>query len=165
MGKIEICDGKTLRLDNVLINRIMRFSLIEGNDYVEEISMETELAKMENVFKMNNIKQIGPLIQLSNMNRFSEEEFSIEIDLMLQASECFNPPKPFRMKESIVVPNCLYARFNGLEEDMKYAYQKIQIYAYENDIELLGDSYTVYLDSNEDGTIMVDIFMERKNVG
>ena len=45
MGKIEICDGKTLRLDNVLINRIMRFSMIDENDYVEEISTETELAK------------------------------------------------------------------------------------------------------------------------
>ena len=104
MGKIEICDGITLRLDNVLINRIMRFSMIDENDYVEEISMETELAKMENVFKMNDIKQIGPLIQSSTMNRYSEEKINIEINLMLQANEYFDAPRPYQMKENITVP-------------------------------------------------------------
>ena len=74
--------------------------MIDENDYVEEISMETELAKMENVFKMNDIKQIGPLIQSSTMNRYSEEKINIEINLMLQANEYFDAPRPYQMKEN-----------------------------------------------------------------
>lgn len=163
MGKIEICDKKTLYLTNVLINRIVQLSLIDDNDCAKGVSIETELSKMNNVFRMKNVRQVGPLIQSSVMNRYSEEKLNIEVNLMLQANEYFDAPKPYRMKESIVIPNCVYARFHGSEEDMKYAYQKIEVYAYEKDIELLGDSYTVYLDSNEDGTIIVDIFMERKD--
>jgi len=47
---------------------------------------------------------------------------------------------------------------------MKFAYDKINLYAFENDIKLKGDSYTVFVDSQEENdTIIADVFMEREN--
>jgi len=53
----------------------------------------------------------------------------------------------------------LYTRFIGKETKLKYAYDKLGVYAYENDIELKGSTYTVFVD--EDGeNFIADVFME-----
>ena len=45
---------------------------------------------------------------------------------------------------------------------MQFAYDKINLEASENDIKLKGDSYTVFVDQDEEeGTIIADVFMER----
>ncbi len=41
-------------------------------------------------------------------------------------------------------------------------YDKIQLEAFENDIPLKGDSYTIFVDRDEENeTITADVFMER----
>ena len=50
------------------------------------------------------------------------------------------------------------------EEIAKFAYDKINLEAFENDIELTGESYTVFVDQNEEeGTIVADVFMPKVN--
>ena len=42
---------------------------------------------------------------------------------------------------------------------MQFAYQKLGVYAFENDIQLKGDSYTVFVKKEEEN-IVADVFME-----
>ena len=55
----------------------------------------------------------------------------------------------------------MFARFTEKEENLQYAYSKLGLFAFENDIKLKGDSYTVFVDKNEEG-IVADVFMELK---
>lgn len=54
----------------------------------------------------------------------------------------------------------MYARYIGEESKLKFAYDKINLIAFEEDIPLKGDSYTVFVAKNDDG-IIADVFMER----
>lgn len=67
------------------------------------------------------------------------------------------------MEPVIKVPGCMYLRFEGREEDLHIAYKKIEVDAYENDIDLKGNSYTIFVDAADDGNIVADIFMEKEN--
>lgn len=58
----------------------------------------------------------------------------------------------------------MYARYNGEESKLKFAYDKMNLIAFEEDIPLKGDSYTIFVNTNDDGLI-VDVFMERADNG
>ena len=94
---------------------------------------------------------------------YENEELDITVSLMIQADKYINNPDPgFRMESVIKVANCMYVRFEGREEYLPIAYQRLQVEAYENDISLKGDSYTVFVDSDDEGNIVADIFIERE---
>ena len=70
--------------------------------------------------------------------------------------------QPYFMESVIRVPNSMYCRYVRPEDKLNFAYQKINLEAFENDISLKGDSYTIFVDRNEeDETITADVFMER----
>lgn len=161
MAKINVAYNKTLRLDNVLIKDIINLSNVRESSESDEIPVGAELERMENEIKIKGAKQIGPLIQYSSASG-DENNINMRVSLMLQADRYIrNVSYPYSMESIISVSNCMYTRFCGAEEDMQFAYQKIAVTAYEENIKLKGSSYTVFLDSNDDGTITADIFMER----
>ena len=45
---------------------------------------------------------------------------------------------------------------------MKFAYDKIHLYGFENDIKLSDESYSVFV-GQQDDTITVDVFVEKKS--
>ncbi len=66
------------------------------------------------------------------------------------------------MEAVIRVTDCMYCRYHGPEEKMKFAYDKIGVEAFENDIELNGENYTIMVDQNEeDETIRAVSFLTR----
>ncbi len=68
------------------------------------------------------------------------------------------------MESILRVTDCMYCRYIGLEEKLKIAYDKIGVEAFEKDIELSEESYTVFVNSNEEeGTITADIFIPKNN--
>ena len=69
--------------------------------------------------------------------------------------------KPYELKNQIRVTNCLFARFTEKEENLQFAYSKLSLFAFENNMKLKGDSYTVFTGESEEG-IVADIFMELK---
>lgn len=83
--------------------------------------------------------------------------------MMLQCNNYINNvEQPYAMESVVRVPNAMYCRYNGPEEKLKFAYDKIQLEAFENDIPLKGDSYTIFVDRDEENeTITADVFMER----
>ena len=162
---INIQSNKSLRLDNVLIKDIitMTAAATEDGSEDEDFSLGLEVEKMTNEIKTKGANQIGPLVQYLGAIG-NEDALEITVSLMLQADRYINDvAAPYRMEPVIQVKNCMYTRFTGAEEDMQFAYQKMQVTAYEEDIKLKGSSYTIFLDSDDDGIVTADIFMEKES--
>ena len=149
MGKLQFNTSKILKLQNVLKSKID----LENQDMDLAVLVE----KMQSY--------IGPLIQQTRTFVNEEEELDMEIILMLQCNHFINSvEKPYSMESVLRVTDCMYCRYMGPEEQLKIAYDKINVEAFENDIELEGESYTVFVDENEEeGTIVADVFVPKKN--
>lgn len=150
--KIQISYNKILKLTNVLIKEI---NLEEGQ------SLDKEILQIDNFLRNKGAQPIGPLIQYTYIDAGRDGEVKLTIKLLRQSNTFIhNIEAPYKMESVIRVKNCMYARFNGAESKLKYAYDKINLIAFEEDIPLKGDSYTIFVNSNEDG-IISDVFMER----
>ncbi len=152
MKYFEISENKTLKLTNVLIK-----TLIEEDFENFEKSVE----QMENYIKSKGYQPLGPLVQYTTTNVNENGELSVIIKLMRQVSNYINHVEPPYSIESVIrIKDCMYVRYTGPESKIKYAYDKINLTAFEEDIELKGDSYTVFVNQIDDN-IVADIFMER----
>lgn len=157
MNTIIIGESKTLKLQNVISVKLDLSS--------EDASLfDTEVSKMNTFIQTHGSRQIGPLIQYTNLEINEENEMDINMQFMLQAdSFIHNVQSPYHMDAILRVKNCLYARYNGPEDKVKFAYDKLGVYAFENDIELEGCNYTIYVDRNEEEeTMIADVFMPIK---
>ena len=155
MNKIQFNQNKVLKLQNVLIDKI---DLEE-----EDVDFNLIVEKMQSYIKVKGAMQIGPLIQHTHPFVNDQEELDMEISLLLQCNNYIHSvEKPYIMESVLRIPNCMYCRYIGAEEKLKFAYDKINLEAFENDIELTGESYTVFVNQNEDeGTIVADVFMPK----
>lgn len=149
--KLIINKDKILKLSNVIIKKIN----------VEKCeSIDKEIKIMENYIRSKGAIPIGPIIQYTTMIVGEDNKMDIEIKLIRQSNKFLNHiENPYQIQPLLRVKNCMYVRFCGEEKDMKFAYDKINLTAYEEDIKLKGDSYTVFVDLKEDN-IIADIFME-----
>lgn len=143
MSKLQINQNKILKLQNVLFCKV--------NLEEEEMDFNIIVEKMQSYIKVKGAMQIGPLIQHTKPFVNNEEELDVELNLLLQCNNFIhNVKKPYRMESIIRVQNCMYCHYSGPEEKLKFAYDKINLEAFENDIELTGESYTVFVDQNEE---------------
>ena len=156
MKPINISTNKTLKLNNVL-------KYVIYLSQADTITFDNEINKMISFINNRGAKQIGPLIQFSDIH-INGDECDICMQFMLQADNYIhNVEPPYQMESVVRVKNCLYAHYTGPEEKLKFAYDKLGVYAFENDIELQGCNYTVYVDRNEESdTIVADVFMPVK---
>lgn len=154
MSKLQVNNNKTLKLQNALINKV------DFSDEKMDINLLVE--KMQSYIKVKGAMQIGPLIQHTKPFVNNEEELDVEVRLLLQCNNFIhNVEKPYMMESVLRVQNCMYCHYVGPEEKLKFAYDKINLEAFENNIELTGESYTVFVDQNEEGTIVADVFMPK----
>lgn len=157
MKKISECQIRTLKLSNVLI-----YPVSFGN---AEFDISVLIEQMQSKIQTKGACQIGPLIQYTRVNVDENNELNMEIYIMLQCNNYIhNVEPPYSMESVIRVPNCMYCRYIGPEDKLKFAYDKIHLEAFENDIELEDCSYTIFVDRNEeDETIVADVFIPRKD--
>ena len=117
---------------------------------------------MENYAKSKGASLIGPLIQKTDYNISNDDKLMIKIFLMRQANNFIhNVEPPYTMESVLRVKNCMYARYTGPEDKLKLAYDKINVTAFEEDIERSNTSYTIFVDKQDDN-IVADIFVEKK---
>ena len=154
MRKIDYYERKSLKISNVLSSKL----LLETNATIM-------IEQMQQYIKIKGATQIGPLIQCSRVYMNENNELDMEIILMLQCNNYIhNVEPPYSMESVIRVPNCMYCRYIGPEDKLKFAYDKIHLEAFENDIELEDCSYTIFVDRNEEEeTIVADVFIPRKD--
>ncbi len=155
MPYIETREKKTLKLTNVLSRKI---------PYKEAFSQDKQLMMMTNWIKAKGYKTMGPLIIYSKgmVGVDSDGAPIVDISMMIQLKESnITTEAPYSFQNQICIPNCLFARFNDDGEKIQFATNKLTLYAYENDLELTGESYTIVLEQNEK-RMLADIFMPVK---
>ena len=152
MRKIEFNHEKTLKLTNAVIYAL-------GEEDFENLNLIVE--KMENYIKAKGYMPIGPLIQYSGTRITENGELDIVVKLIRQSSGYINHVEaPYTCEPVMRIKNCMYVRYTGPENMLKFAYDKINLTAFEEDIKLKGDSYTVFVNQVDDD-IIADVFMER----
>ena len=151
MNEIKVAENKTLKLTNVL-SRVVR---------PEELaSLPVILTQMQNFMKSNGAQPIGPLVQ-AIVEGTGPDHMPV-MYMMQQATQMIPKMEPgYHMDAVLRVKNCLYAHYTGPLGQSQLASSKLQILAFENDIKMTGNSYTIYVNQDDDDAV-VDVFMETK---
>lgn len=151
--KIVVKENKILKLNNVLIREVNQ------NEFMD---MDKITYMMDSYIKSKGNSIVGPMINYSAVEGDENGQAKIIIKIMLQLKNpIHNIEKPYELKTQIRVENCLFARFTEKEENLQYAYSKLGLFAFENNITLKGDSYTIFVNKNEE-ELVADVFMELK---
>jgi hypothetical protein len=155
-NKIVVKENKVLKLNNVLVREVSQNEL-------KDISKAAYM--MESYIKTKGNTIVGPSINYSSASADKSGQVKIIVKLIVQLKNPINNvDKPYEFKSQIRVTNCLFARYTEKEENLQFAYSKLQLHAFENNINLKGDSYTVFLDKKEK-EIIADVFMEVQKGG
>ncbi|MGH0951291.1 hypothetical protein [Bacillus mycoides] len=148
--KIDLRGKKILKLNNALITKISNASPIE---------VQKRSHMMQNYIKSHGKSIVGPLVNHSYPEVNEDGQVQINIELITQIDSPLNTlDKNYEFSKQLKVENCLFARFYEKEENIKFAYFKLNVHAFENGMKLNGESYTIYVKQNSD-KLMADIFM------
>ena len=151
MREIQVAEHKTLKLTNVLARKV------EGNDFA---NLPVILTQMQNFIRSHNAMPVGPIIQCVKMRTGPNP--TADIYFMQQVNQLITRLDPgYEMDAVLRVRNCLYAHYVGPMDHSSLASQKLDIYAFENEIERTGDVYSIYVNQDEDEGVL-DVFMETK---
>ena len=154
MGKIELSTNKSLKLMNVLSLEI---------ELNQDFDLGTTVVKMDNYLKSKGAMPIGPLIQITVYSINENQQLEIHAYLMRQTNNFIhNIEAPYKMEPVIRIRNCMYAHYVGPEEKLKLAYDKINVTAFEEDITVANENYTIFIEKQDDN-IVADIFVEKKS--
>ena len=151
MNEIKVAENKTLKLTNVVARRIAPEEL--GN-------MMVALTQLQNFIKSHSAMPVGPVIQCVKFTSGPNPE--PQIYFMMQVNQLIPRLEPGYEQDAVLrVKNCLYAHYTGPMSHNQLATAKLQIMAFENDIKLTGDNYTIYVNQDDDDAV-IDVFMETK---
>jgi hypothetical protein len=154
--KIVVKDGKTLKLNNVLLREVSQNELVDFNQIVY---------MMDSYIKSKGNSVVGPMINYSSAKGDEVGNVKVTVKIMMQLKNPIHDiEKPYEFISQIRVTDCLFARFAEKEENIQYAYSKLTLHAFENNMKLRGDSYTVFVSQKED-MLMADIFMQKLKGG
>ena len=149
--KIIVKENKVLKLNTVLIRDVNENEF----KYIGKVAY-----MMESYIKSKGNSSIGPMINYSTAKADENGQVKIMLKLMVQLKNpIHNVEDTYEIKNQIRVTNCLFARFSEKQENLQFAHSKLQLYAFENNIKLKGDNYTVFVESKDDKMI-ADVFME-----
>ena len=151
MREIQVAQNKTLKLTNVLARKI------EAEEFA---NLQIVLTQMQNFMKSNNAQPIGPMIQCVKIPGGPNPQ--PEVYMMQQTTQLIPRMEPGYTQDAVLrVKGCLYAHYTGPMSQSGLASQKLNIFAFENELELTGDVYTIFVNQDDDDAV-VDIFMETK---
>ena len=147
----QTAENKTLKLTNVVSRRIQP----------EEFNnMQIVLTQMHNFIKSNGAQPLGPLVQCIKLPAGPNPQ--PEVYMMQQATQLIPRMEAgYSMDAVLRVRNCLYAHYVGPMSQSGLASQKLNIMAFEHELELTGTVYTIFVNQDDDEGV-VDTFMETK---
>ena len=149
MREIQVAENKTLKLTNVLARKI---------DASELGNLGVILTQMQNFIKSHSAMPVGPVIQCVKFTSGPNPE--PQIYFMMQVNQLIPRLEPGYEQDAVLrVKGCLYAHFTGPMDHSSLASQKLNIYAYEHEIELTGTAYSIYVNQDSENGVM-DVFME-----
>ena len=149
MAKLEVKENKKLVLKNVLKKELRNIAMEELNKEIEDFG---------NMLQLLHVQVFGPLIiKNAGMQIHEDGIISLDYDLIVQAHDYQQYKDKYVTQEKIVAENCIYVRFEGASEEINYAYAKLDLYIYENDLIATGEDYTIHINNHPDYSV-VDIF-------
>ena len=157
MPKIEFRENKVLKLTNVLSRKVPTSELM---------NQDKQVGMLMNWIKAKGYQTVGPLIMYSTGVTGTDADGQPIIDsrVMIQLNTgSVRLELPYRFEKELRISNCLLARFNDDAEKLQFATSKLTLYAYENDLELTGETYIVLMEQQEN-KLFADVFMPLKNV-
>lgn len=150
-NKIILRENKTLKLNNVLIKELSEKEFMDMNKVTY---------MMDGYIKSKGNSVMGPMINYWSLVNDENGNPKLIVKIIFQLKNPIdNVDQPYEYEKQIKVTNCLFARFNEKEKNLQFVYSKLQLYAFENNIKLLGSSYTVFVDKKEN-EIIADVFMK-----
>lgn len=155
--KLQLRENKSLKITNAFVREILPF---------EKADNQRVIHMMDSYIKSKGLKTKGPLISATSGIKGVENGMPVvSTKIIMQLTEPIADSEvPYSFEPMIHVGPCLFVRFNGNPQSLNFAYAKIGVYAYENDIELDGSSYTVFVIQSEEDAI-IDVFMPIKKAG
>lgn len=147
--KVKISVNRILKLNNVLIREIAPTELNYENQIFNQ---------MRAYIQDKGASTVGPVITYSKAEKDADGITTANKRIMIQVSQVITAENPYLYEDCIRVESCLYARFNERIDSLPYAYDKLGVYAFENDLKLHGESYTISLNSFG-SKLTADIFM------
>lgn len=153
MPKIEFRENKILKLTNVLSRKVP----------TKEIThQDKQFIMLANWIKAKGYESVGPIIVYNSGLQGTDEDGQpiIESRILVQLkNDHVRLEMPYRFEKELRVENCLLARFHDKAEKLQFAISKLTLFAYENDIELTGETYTILVEQSEEGVLLADVFM------
>ena len=117
---------------------------------------------MQSYIKSHGKAIVGPLVNHSYSVVDNDGNMRINIRLIMQLDSPLHIlDEVYKFKKRLKIDNCLFARFYEKEENIKFAYLKLNVHAFENNLNMQGESYTVYVKQNSD-KLMADILCHYK---
>lgn len=158
MNKLQFHENKVLKLTNVLKYKLPL------ND--EHFDFNVVIEQMQSYIRTKGAMQMGPLIQYTGTVVNANNQLEVEIYIMLQCNQFIHSvEQPYSMESVIRVPNALYCRYTGPESKLKFAYDKINLEAFERDIATENYNYTIFVNHKvEDDVMTADVFVPRTAV-
>ena len=149
MTDIEIVENKNVTFRNVL-SRVL--------ESTNEESIQKSARMFESYLKREKLQPYGPLI-IRTTNKLIGRENVQSSEMLAQLRE---PPSevenPYSFEPIVRIENCLMARYIGPQDHMQMAYAKMQVYAFEKQLDLGPVTYSVLTPDGEE--FMADIFTE-----
>jgi uncharacterized protein YecE (DUF72 family) len=155
---IPIHRSKTLKLTNALL-----LELYKKEDFEQLEHFEKLIDQMDVHIRQHGAQPIGPLIQKMSMRVDENGEPQMVITFIRQADRFIHQvDSRYKMESVIKIADCLYTRFIGEDDDMQFAYNKLQLVGYEEEIPLSPETYTVFVGQGEESEVMTaDIFVPK----
>lgn len=149
MSKLEIKEHKKLVLKNVLVKTL-------DNIPIEKI--DQEITKFMNELKMLKVQTFGPLVARTSGSVFHDDgTVTIDYQIMMQAHDCMQYKNVYAVKERVEYSHSVYLRYEGKPEDIHFAYSKLDLYFYEEELISDGSMLNVFLEEKED-KVTIDFF-------
>ena len=155
MPQIEFRENKVLKLTNVLSRKVPTSEIM---------NQDKPINMLMNWIKAKGYQTVGPLIMYSTGITGTDADGQPIIDsrVMIQLNTGnVRLEIPYRFEKEVRIQNCLLARFNDSAEKLQFATNKLTLYAYENDLDITGETYIVLMEQQEN-ILLADVFMPLK---
>lgn len=149
MVEIVLAENKNVMFKNVLSRRL---------ESLTEDGFQKSARMFEAYMRRERLEPRGPMIVRTTLSMSGRDEIQ-ESEMMAQlTAPADDVADPYSFEPLIRIEGCLMARYIGPAKGMPMAYAKIQVHAFEQDLDLGPVTYTVLMPA-EDGDICADIFV------
>lgn len=149
MTKLEVKNNKKLVLKQVICKTIHGIQVENIDHEIDKFYQHLQLIKAQ-LFGPLVVKSCGTIIH-------DDGSITTDFELYVQAHNAQQYRNMYEFREIVSVSHCVYVRFEDNPEYLQFAYSKLELYMYENDIQTDGTVYTVYVHSSPE-KMLVDIF-------